>query len=143
MIQISWRKWFMALLLSSVAYFISVGAAAASHLAQSGVELDHLIPRAKWAGAGLDRLTAPEQQALADEITGLLGAARSAQSNAQTAKDRSQWRMLKKGMSKDEVRKLLGEPDRVTVSKLFETWSFGVGIVSFDGKGHVDFWSEP
>jgi len=46
-------------------------------------------------------------------------------------------------MSKDDVKKLLGEPDRVSVSRFFESWYLGGGSVTFDGKGHVDFWSEP
>lgn len=130
-----------ALLLSSVVYFLSGGASAASRVARAAVELDHLIPRAKWVGTGLDKLTAPEQQALADEISGLLTGAQSAPSSTTT--NRSQWRTLKRGMSKDDVKKLLGEPDRVSVSRFYESWNFDGGSVTFNGKGHVDFWSEP
>ena len=32
--------------------------------------------------------------------------------------------MLHRSMSKDEVRKLLGEPDRVSVSRFFESWEY-------------------
>lgn len=140
----SWRKLVAALFFSFVAYLLSSGALAASRLTYSAaMELDHLIPREKWEGAGLDKLTAAEQQALADEIAGLLGAARSTQSTSPAGKDRSQWRALHRRMSKDDVRKLLGEPDRVSVSRFFESWYYGGGSVTFDGKGRVDFWSEP
>ena len=143
MIYDSWRKLVAALFFSFIAYIASGGALAANRIAYSGaVELDHLIPREKWAGAGLDKLTAAEQQALADEITGLLGAARSTQSSIRAGKDRSQWRMLHRSMSKDEVRKLLGEPDRVSVSRFFESWEYSGGSVTFDGKGRVDSWGE-
>jgi hypothetical protein len=142
LIQVSWRRLGTALLLSFVAYFV-LGGALEAVAPSAGVELDHLIPRERWSGTGLDKLTAPEQQTLADEITGLLAAARSTQNSAPATKDKSQWRMLKRGMSKDDVRKLLGDPDRVSVSRFFESWSFGNGTVTFNGKDHVDFWSEP
>ena len=144
MIHDSWRKLVTALFFSFIAYLASDGAFAANRLAHSAaLELDHLIPREKWAATGLDKLTAAEQEALADEITGLLGAARSKQGSTPAGKDKSQWRMLQRRMSKDEVRKLLGEPDRVSVSRFFESWDYSGGSVTFDGKGRVDSWSEP
>jgi hypothetical protein len=144
MIHDSRRKLVTALFFSFIACLASGGALAANRLTHSAaVELDHLIPREKWAGTGLDKLTAAEQQTLADEITGLLGAARSTQSSTPAGKGRSQWRMLHRRMSKDEVRKLLGEPDRVSVSRFFESWDYSGGSVTFDGKGRVDSWSEP
>jgi hypothetical protein len=106
------------------------------------VELDHLIPREQWEVTGLNKLTVPEQQTLANEITGLLGAARSAETCVSAQKDRSQWRKLQRRMSKDDVRKLLGEPMRVSVSKFSEAWDYAGGSVTFDGKGHVDSWNE-
>jgi outer membrane protein assembly factor BamE (lipoprotein component of BamABCDE complex) len=57
-------------------------------------------------------------------------------------KDRTQWRQLKRKMSKDEVKKLLGGPMRVSVSKYYESWDYAGGTVTFDAKGHVDFWYE-
>jgi len=45
-------------------------------------------------------------------------------------------------MSKEDVRKLLGEPVRVSVSRFYETWEYPRGTVVFDGKGHLDSWSE-
>lgn len=67
----------------------------------------------------------------------------SPQSSMPAGKDLSQWRKLKRRMSKDDVKKLLGEPERVSVSRFFESWYYGAGSVTFDGKGKVDFWSEP
>ena len=142
MIQLSWRRSGTALLLSFVAYFI-LGGALEAVAPPAGVDLDHFIPREKWSGIGLDKLTAPEQQTLADEITGLLAAARPAQNSVPATKDKGPWRMLKRGMSKDEVRKLLGEPDHVSVTKFFESWYFGNGMVTSTSKDNVYFWSEP
>jgi len=105
-------------------------------------ELDRLIPRDKWPGTGLDKLTTAEQQTLAGEITALLGAARSTENPTPAAKDRSQWRKLNRGMSQDDVRKLLGEPERVSVSRYYVSWYYLGGTVAFNAKGHLDFWEE-
>jgi hypothetical protein len=143
MLHDSWRKLVAALFFSFISYIASgVGLAETDARTQQQVELDHVIPRDKWAGSGLDKLTAAEQQSLADEITGLLGAARSTQSSTPAGKDRNQWRTLERHMTKDEVRKLLGEPDRVSVSRFYEAWEYSDGDVMFDGKGRVDSWSE-
>jgi hypothetical protein len=45
-------------------------------------------------------------------------------------------------MSKDDVRKLLGEPRSVSVSRFYELWYYSGGSVTFDGKGRVDSWTE-
>jgi hypothetical protein len=143
MMNDSWRKLVAALFFGFITYIASSAALAATgSLTQQQVELDHVIPREKWAGTGLDKLTAAEQQTLADEITGLLGAGRSTQSSTPAGKDKSQWRMLHRRMSKDEVSKLLGQPDRVSVSRFYESWDYSGGGVTFDGKGRVDSWSE-
>lgn len=82
------------------------------------------------------------------QIVGLLDAAQSAQSDASAQptaspqKDRTQWRSLHRGMSKDDVRKLLGEPTRVSVSRFYEAWNYPGGTIIFDGKGRLDAWSE-
>jgi hypothetical protein len=126
-------------------YFSSGGSQAATrstHRAAADAQLDQLIPREKWTAAGLDKLTASEQQTLAVDITALVGSGPSAGSSASTGRDRTQWRKLQRRMSKDDVRKLLGEPLRVSVSRFYESWDYFGGTVTFDGKGRVDFWSE-
>ena len=35
------------------------------------------------------------------------------------------WLALKKGMSKQKVKSLLGEPDRITLTDYFEYWKYG------------------
>jgi hypothetical protein len=51
------------------------------------------------------------------------------------------WRRLRRGMNMDEVRALLGEPERVDAGYL-TFWRWGDANVSFvDGK--LDGWSEP
>jgi len=142
MICVSWRRSVAALLFSSVAYLVWGGTIAASRDA-TDVELDHLIPREKWEVTGLNKLTVPEQQTLANEITGLLGSPRSTETGVSAQKDKSQWRRLQRHMSKDDVRNLLGEPMRVSVSRFFEVWNYFGGSVTFDGKGRVDSWNEP
>ena len=130
-------------LFSFVVYFASGDTLVATRLTQAvGVELDRLIPREKWEGTGLNKLTVPEQQTLAAEITALLGAARPSESGTPGGNDRSQWRKLQRHMSKDDVRNLLGEPQRVSVSRFFESWSYLRGTVTFDGKGRLDSWNE-
>jgi hypothetical protein len=131
-------------LLVPVACFAFAGTLAASKYTYAGQALDRLIPQDEWAETGLDRLTPAEQRTLAGQITTLLGAKQSADSQnaAPEVKDRTQWRKLQRRMSKDEVRKLLGEPFRVSVSRYYESWDYTGGTVTFDSKGHLDFWSE-
>ena len=143
MVQVSRRKLVASSLFGSLAYFVWDGTISASPLSASvDVDLDHLIPREKWDVTGLNKLTAPEQQTLANEIAGLLSSVRSTETATAVQKDRSQWRRLQRHMSKDDVRNLLGEPTRVSVSRFYEAWSYLGGTVTFDGKGHVDSWSE-
>jgi hypothetical protein len=143
MIHISWRRSIAAFALSSFALVAWGSTGAASRpSAPVGMELDHLIPRAQWGVVGLDKLTAPEQQALASEITDLLETAQSTETGSSAQNDRSQWRKLHRRMSKDDVRNLLGEPARVSVSRFYEEWDYPRGTVIFDGKGRLDSWSE-
>jgi hypothetical protein len=99
------------------------------------VKLDHLIPQEKWEITGLNELTAPEHQPSANGITGLLAAAQSNEISTSAQSDRSQWRRLQRRMSKEDVRKLLGEPTRISVSRFYEAWDYPRGTVIFDGKG--------
>jgi outer membrane protein assembly factor BamE (lipoprotein component of BamABCDE complex) len=66
----------------------------------------------------------------------------SSSGQAAGATDRSQWRQLKRHMSKDDVKKLLGDPTRVSVSRFYEEWDYPRGTIIFDGKGRLDAWSE-
>ena len=55
------------------------------------------------------------------------------------------WRSLKKGMTEDEVKKILGEPVKA-VEGYRTIWyypSFYSGIVSFDEKGNLIGWNAP
>ena len=143
MTNISWRRLVAAFLFSICVYFALGDAFAASRQAHSiEAELDRLIPREKWAAAGLDKLTSSEQRTLAGDITSLLGAARPTDNAIPSATDRSQWRQLQRHMSKDDVKKLLGEPVRISVSRFYESWFYLGGMLTFDGKGRLDSWSE-
>jgi hypothetical protein len=114
--------------------------------ARGPAPLDQLIPQDKWTETGLNKLSPTEQQTLATEITTLLGAKQSTDSQNENAtpagKDRTQWRKLQRRMSRDDVKKLLGEPFRVSVSRYYESWDYAGGTVTFDSKGRLDFWSE-
>ena len=54
------------------------------------------------------------------------------------------WRKLKLGMNEEEVRSLIGEPEKITVfSSNFIVWSYlKYGKVQFDADG-VSSWDEP
>lgn len=145
MAHISLHRLLTALSLILVGCFVSAGLLAETRRAsQAGADLDRLIPREKWESAGLNKLTSPEQQALAGEITALLASTSPAQSAALPTKDKIQWRKLHRRMSKDEVRNLLGEPLRISVSRYCEAWGYiGSGSVTFDSKGRLDYWLEP
>ena len=56
---------------------------------------------------------------------------------------KSSWRLIKKGMTKNQIKKLLGEPDRINNYVTLENWSYHYsGNVTFDDKGVIG-WSEP
>ena len=61
------------------------------------------------------------------------------------SQDLQNWRRLRLGMKMDEVRSLLGEPEKVTVVGSVAYWSFpGGGTVSFDSRsGKLESWMEP
>jgi hypothetical protein len=119
--------------LLGIVTYLALGSVFAAGEGASGAQVEprQLIARETCTGAGLAKLTA------------LPSEPQSTATTAPSAKDRSQWRKLRRRMSKDEVRNLLGEPDRISVSRFYESWYYGGGSVTFDGKGRVDLWSEP
>jgi hypothetical protein len=135
MITLTVRRLVMAFLAIIAAYLI-LGSTLTGNT-QTVEGLARLIPREKWDEAGLNKLTVPEQQILSGDITTLLAAARTT-----STKDRSQWRKLRRHMTKDDVRNLLGEPNAVSVSGFAESWYYVDGSLAFDGKGRLDMWSE-
>ncbi len=59
-------------------------------------------------------------------------------------KDKTLWRSLEKGMTKQEVKKILGEPSGVLNFNENEIWDYASGgSVRFDRSGHVLGWYEP
>jgi uncharacterized protein YchJ len=140
MMQISGRSFVIAFLVGTMAYFVLVSASAAN--TQSIAGLDQLISREKWDEAGLNKLTVAEQQTLAGDITLLLAAAQTTENRTAGTENRSQWRRLQRHMTKDDVRKLLGEPKGISVSKFAESWYYVDGTVTYNGKGRLDMWSE-
>ena len=63
------------------------------------------------------------------------------------SRDLQNWRRLRRGMGMDEVRGLLGEPERVSAMGgvvTFWFWDSSGATVQFDGRSSkVDGWSEP
>jgi outer membrane protein assembly factor BamE (lipoprotein component of BamABCDE complex) len=59
--------------------------------------------------------------------------------------NKKNWRNLKKGMTQEEVKKLLGEPVKsVDGSRLIWYYpNFYQSYVSFDEKGNLTGWNEP
>jgi hypothetical protein len=61
-------------------------------------------------------------------------------------KDKASWRLLKKGMGKDEVRQILGEPPKVVANIHYgDIWYYPDtqgGNVSFDKENVLTSWSE-
>jgi hypothetical protein len=58
----------------------------------------------------------------------------------------SLWRGLRHGMSRDEVKKILGEPGKIDDLGFQVTWNYGYpfgGSVTFGRDGTVESWSEP
>ena len=67
-------------------------------------------------------------------------------SSSEQKSDKGQlaWRSLEKGMSKDQVKKLLGEPKDVMNFNENEIWDYASGgSIRFDGSGRVMGWYEP
>jgi len=61
-------------------------------------------------------------------------------------KDVSVWRSLKHGLSKDDVKRILGEPSKVADFGALVTWYYGYpvgGQVTFRENGSVQSWIEP
>lgn len=59
--------------------------------------------------------------------------------------NKKSWRNLKKGMTQDEVKKILGEPVK-EVDGFRTIWyypNFYRSYVSFDDKGNLTGWNEP
>jgi hypothetical protein len=142
MIHVSSRRLVTAFFVCVAVYFLWGGVLAASKHTQTAGALDRLIPREQWAGAGLDKLSSTEQQALADDISSLLATPQSPQQTAPPTKDRTQWRKLQRHMAKNDVKKLLGEPQTISVSRFSESWYYVGGSVTFNGKGRLDSWTE-
>lgn len=56
--------------------------------------------------------------------------------------DLANWRQLRRGMKMDQVRALLGEPERVDAG-VFTFWRWAGAQVYFDSDGKLAGWSEP
>ena len=56
----------------------------------------------------------------------------------------SAWRKLRRGMSREEVKRLLGEAENISVSAYAEIWRYERGgFAWFNANGQLDSWDEP
>jgi hypothetical protein len=129
-----------ATLLAAVAAFLIPVAAAAQE-----ASVDSLLRRIdvlERQTIDLERRVRELEAMIMVEPSGLRPAAVSLQS-----RDIQNWRRLRLNMTMDQVRALLGEPERVEVPGPFTFWrwnSLGGANVSFDNRsGKVEGWSEP
>jgi hypothetical protein len=129
-----------ATLLAAVAAFLIPVAAAAQE-----ASVDSLLRRIdvlERQTIDLERRVRELEAMIMVEPSGLRPAAVSLQS-----RDIQNWRRLRLNMTMDQVRALLGEPERVEVLGPFTSWlwsSLGGANVRFDNRsGKVDAWSEP
>jgi hypothetical protein len=72
--------------------------------------------------------------------------ARPAAASASKWKDKANWRLLKKGMSKSEAGQILGTPPKVVANSIYgDIWYFPDlqgGFASFDKDGLLTTWNE-
>jgi len=60
--------------------------------------------------------------------------------------NKANWRKLKKGMSKDQVKAILGDPPKVSASSIGDRWDYpriSDAYVSFNTRDLVTGWVEP
>jgi hypothetical protein len=103
------------------------------------------------SGATDERIRLLEAQILqlngrVSALEGMLNQAKANQQPIVTGegwKSKANWRKLKKGMSEDDVRALLGEPESVK-AMTFTRWEYGrYGYVEFYDTRGVNGWGEP
>ena len=119
-----------------------------------------LMPVASFAGNEPDRALAEKVArlearikvletrvaALEMEIASLSRQLRASPVRTQNVKDA--WSMLEEGMTKTDVRRILGEPDDIPPNSYLEIWDYsktygGSCSVTFDENGEVESWNAP
>lgn len=117
--------------------------------AQPAIAQQQRIAELERRVAELERLVSQLQQRLAklEKRDGENTGARSQAAATGDWKNRSNWRQLRRGMTEEDVRRLLGEAGKVDVNEYFFTWYYGYpggGSVQFDTESRrVESWSEP
>ena len=101
------------------------------------VKLDSILAKIGELSAKIDALTTTDGTTEGESTEGET----IPKSDPQRLSPRDAWRKLQKGMSYDQVRKLLGEPDRISGGGL-TVWYYNGGSVLFLSD-RVDSWTEP
>ena len=94
-----------------------------------------------------NRIEELEQRVLVLENMILNNGTNVIQNDSTYANAISNWRILKIGMKDEDIRNILGEPNRITRrSRMLYVWEYetasGTGYVRFDDRG-VYSWNEP
>lgn len=94
-------------------------------------------------------LKTPEQQPASKTPSSSISKSHKALIERVNWRDKRNWReYLHTGMTKTEVRKIFGDPERVSVSGTLETWDYGSGSIDFmvesgTPDGSLYSWFEP
>lgn len=79
-----------------------------------------------------------------DFLKGMVGAAAAAVAAPALSAEKKPdpWRLLRDGMTQEQVHALLGEPSHIKSQQGLTVWRYGSGTVRF-WKGVVSGWTEP
>lgn len=95
-----------------------------------------------------DRATATAELTASAGLTRAAPLTRSSALALPPAQDRQNWRQLRKGMDKEEVQRLLGQPAQVSSTDTLETWYYDGSRHThartiFDSDGQLYGWQDP
>ena len=84
------------------------------------------------------------QQALYQQLNTELETKDESASTSLGVDIKSNWRQLKQGLNREQIKTLLGEPDKINVYNLVgETWWYGSGYLEISTSGLLTGWTEP
>ena len=128
-----WSRWIGSLIVLAV---VSPTPFFAQDLNQKIIELEKKITQLEKRIVLLERIILELKKTQQKPLVGV----------PERWKDKAAWRLLKKGMNKDEVRQILGEPPKIVANVHYgDIWLYPDmqgGNASFDKDGVLISWSE-